>query len=386
MPIRRRTSLAMLALATAGLAACGSSPTGGDDNDDDDPLTPASITMTTERTTRARNETFTLAPVVRNAANEVITPTIAFTSSSTSTATVTADGTVTAKNPGTTTLRATAGTVHAEVQITVVDGALVGPAGGTVTTGSASLTVPAGALTAETVVSLRFVTAPIQDPTGTINAIVEVGPANVAFSTPATLALTIPSSGSPLGLPVESTGIRRLEGNAWVNADQPTIDAGTRRATARVNGAGQFSGGRLIPTQPCTAPEHRQFDYWVDQWRVSVNGQAVANSDITIEPGGCAILERWQPFGGGLGLSISFYNPATQLWYQSYVDNTGWRLSVSGGVDAQGQMVLKTPGDQSYERWSWLKEGPNVRQRAVFTNNGGNSFAAPHFDGVYSPR
>jgi len=384
MPFRRNLSIAMLATAAAGLMACGSTPTG--DDDDDDPLTPTSITMTTERTTRARNETFTLAPVVRNAANQVITPTIAFTSSSTSTATVTADGTVTTKNPGTTTLRATAGTVHAEVQITVVDGALVGPAGGTVTTGSASLTVPAGALAAETVVSLRFVTAPIQDPTGTVNTNVEISPANLAFAVPATLALTIPIASSPLGLPVESTGIRRLQGNTWVNADLPTMDATTRRATARVNGAGQFSGGRLIPTQPCTAPEHRQFDYWVDQWSVSVNGQTVANSDITIEQGGCAILERWQPLGGGLGLSISYYNPATQLWYQSYLDNTGFRLAVSGGIDAQGQMVLKTAGTQSYERWAWLKEGANVRQRADFTNNGGASFAAPHFNGVYAPR
>lgn len=381
---RRGISIAGLTIAVLQLAGCGGTPTGGGGGD---PTEPASITMTTDRTTRARNESFTLAPEVRNADNEVITAEVTFTTSSAAVAEVSTTGVVTTKNTGQTTLRATAGSVSAEVQITVVAGTLVGPAGGNITVGSVALTVPAGALTSETVITLGSISAPILDPTGVNSTNYAIGPTSLTFAVPATLALTVPNSGGPLGLPIEQFGIRRLASTAWVNGDQPTIDVATRRATIKVNGAGQFSAGRMIPTQPCTAPEYRQFDYWVKPWRVSVGGQAVANSDITAEAGGCAIFEKFTPFGGGTGRSISFYVPATQKWYQTYVDDAGFRLLLAGTIDGQGQMTMYTnQGGQQTERWAWLKEGSNVRQRADFTNDGGNSYQAPHFNGLYVPR
>jgi hypothetical protein len=59
---------------------------------------------------------------------------------------------------------------------------------------------------------------------------------------------------------------------------------------------------------------------------------------------------------------------------------------MAGTIDAEGQMVLDSPGSTQFERWSWLKEGARVRQVARFTQDGGITFAAPHFDGLYTRR
>ena len=49
------------------------------------------------------------------------------------------------------------------------------------------------------------------------------------------------------------------------------------------------------PTAPCAAPEHRQFDFWVGEWRVTTpDGKHAGDNRIEKVLDGCALHESWQ--------------------------------------------------------------------------------------------
>uniref|UniRef100_Q024I4 Tetratricopeptide repeat protein n=1 Tax=Solibacter usitatus (strain Ellin6076) TaxID=234267 RepID=Q024I4_SOLUE len=79
-----------------------------------------------------------------------------------------------------------------------------------------------------------------------------------------------------------------------------------------------------------SAPESRQFDFWLGDWDVQVAGKIVARSKIQSIADGCIILENWMPFSGGQGKSWNFRNPATGQWEQLWITDTGEILKLSG--------------------------------------------------------
>jgi hypothetical protein len=99
---------------------------------------------------------------------------------------------------------------------------------------------------------------------------------------------------------------------------------------------GIVGGGAVRPQRPagCTAPEHRQFDFWLGEWDVSPSGSTsgiiVAESTITLHDQGCVILEYWRPFRGAHGHSINIYDAADQSWHQTWADATGRRTEFRG--------------------------------------------------------
>src|ERR1700748_2606122 len=78
------------------------------------------------------------------------------------------------------------------------------------------------------------------------------------------------------------------------------------------------------PPPACTAPEFRQFDFWVGHWDVYPTGtdQLVAHSLIENLYAGCAIRENWMPLAGqgGPGGSLNVYRPAEHRWRQTWTD------------------------------------------------------------------
>lgn len=97
---------------------------------------------------------------------------------------------------------------------------------------------------------------------------------------------------------------------------------------------------------PCSAPESRQFDFWVGDWEVSwpAGGGMPAGKGtnrIIHVLDGCALEEN---FDGGSaiplrGRSFSVYLPREGKWKQTWVDNQGSYLDFSGEF-RDGQMVL----------------------------------------------
>ena len=55
---------------------------------------------------------------------------------------------------------------------------------------------------------------------------------------------------------------------------------------------------------------------------------------------GCVLLENWTGVEGGAGKSFNLYDATDRKWHQIWVDNSGGRLTLEGGL-ANGRMVLE---------------------------------------------
>jgi hypothetical protein len=363
-------------------AACGGS--GGND-----PPGPASIQLSVPNPSLVPGEAIQLSWEVKDGQgmtlpNEPVT----FSSSNSTILTITNTGLITGVGPGTASVSAKAGSATGQLALVVAEGGVVTPAGGTITGfgGGVELTIPAGAVAAPTPIRLATAPNPLLDPTEVVGSVYSIGPSTVALSVPATLRVRFNPAGAPVGLPVADLRLRRYDGTSWIELPGGATDGASSRAEAALSAGGLVSVGWVVPAAPCTSAEHRQFDFWLGSWAVTENGQSAGLSDITLVPGGCAILEHFR--SAGVGRSISFYQPTTNKWYQTYVDDAGNRVLL-GGRFQNGGMDLLTPvtGGTTHGRTRWTAEGPNVRQQvAALSTNGGASYGQPQYNFLYVPR
>jgi len=93
--------------------------------------------------------------------------------------------------------------------------------------------------------------------------------------------------------------------------------------------------------KPCTADEHGHFDFWLGTWEVKTeDGQVAGTNTISKDHGGCVLREEWEGLGGGTGESFNVFDPASGTWHQTWVDDQGRLLTLDGGIDSRGRMVL----------------------------------------------
>lgn len=138
---------------------------------------------------------------------------------------------------------------------------------------------------------------------------------------------------------------------------------------------------------PCTAPEHRGFDFWLGEWSVTnvATGASSARNRITAIQGGCAILEEYES-GAYSGTSLNYYDAGDGRWHQSWIDNQGQPLRIHGGLE-DGSMVLRSdPGGENgttIQRITWTpREDGSVRQHWEASKDGGATWGTV-FDGIY---
>jgi len=115
----------------------------------------------------------------------------------------------------------------------------------------------------------------------------------------------------------------------------------------------------------CSAPEFRQFDFWVGDWDLSWPGQngqpeQHGHNRIERELGDCVIHENFSdeanpPFQG---TSLSVFNPKLGKWQQTWTDNQGAYLDFVGEFK-DGQMALAR---------EFTSDGKRVLQRMVYKN------------------
>jgi hypothetical protein len=102
----------------------------------------------------------------------------------------------------------------------------------------------------------------------------------------------------------------------------------------------------------CASAEHRQFDFWVGDWDVSIRARPSPTSDawgdgkgtqhVESLLGGCVIAENFSadgPGGAWAGKSYSMWQPQLGKWRQTWVDDGGSFLAFTGGVES-GVMTL----------------------------------------------
>jgi hypothetical protein len=151
------------------------------------------------------------------------------------------------------------------------------------------------------------------------------------------------------------------------------------------------SPGQTSPAprpKPCSAPEDRQFDFWIGSWSVTANGttKVVGTNDVTREFGGCVLQEHWTA-GAFAGTSVNHYDTARHVWHQTWVDSGGNLLLLDGGV-RNGAMVMSgthpgARGAKVIERITWTHNADGtVRQLWQASNDGGATWSTS-FDGIY---
>jgi Protein of unknown function (DUF1579) len=102
---------------------------------------------------------------------------------------------------------------------------------------------------------------------------------------------------------------------------------------------------------PCGSPEARQFDFWIGEWDLTwpadqVGGEPGETGTGTNRVGrlfgDCVIEENFSTSDGGfLGRSHSVFDARLGIWFQTWVDNSGGYIALSGGLDGD-EMILTT--------------------------------------------
>ncbi len=141
------------------------------------------------------------------------------------------------------------------------------------------------------------------------------------------------------------------------------------------------------PPAGCTTAEHRQFDFWLGHWDVTVSGQAAGTNEITLEEDGCVLHEHWVGSKGGTGQSFNWYDRAAGRWHQVWVDSQGTGLQLAGTY-ADGKLTLTGTapgpgGTPQAQRLTFFKNPDGtVRQLWESSADGGATWQAV-FDGLY---
>ena len=144
------------------------------------------------------------------------------------------------------------------------------------------------------------------------------------------------------------------------------------------------------PPVACSAPENRQFDFWIGDWEVTTpDGKPAGTNLVTRELGGCVLHEHWKGKGGMSGESFNAYRPATRTWHQTWVDDRGTVLLLDGALEG-GAMVLRgaernVAGKPTLDRITWTPKGEEVHQVWEQSTDGGGTWSTV-FHGVYRRR
>jgi hypothetical protein len=144
-----------------------------------------------------------------------------------------------------------------------------------------------------------------------------------------------------------------------------------------------------VPPAPCAEPEYRQFDFWIGDWDVwAPNGNLAGSNRIEKILGGCVLQENWKGARGLTGYSFNTYDPGDKKWHQTWVDDQGTLLLLSGEFK-DGKMVLggataaRGTAKAALQRITWtpLSDG-SVRQFWESSEDGGKTWTVA-FDGSY---
>jgi hypothetical protein len=141
--------------------------------------------------------------------------------------------------------------------------------------------------------------------------------------------------------------------------------------------------------KPCTAPQHRQFDFWIGEWEVlGPKGNRAGENSIRSILNGCVLQESWKGASGMSGQSYNVYDAARKRWHQTWVDDEGTLLQIEGGL-VDGKMVLSgehvssDPPGKVLDRITWSSTGSGrLRQLWEKSTDGGKTWKTA-FDGTY---
>jgi hypothetical protein len=142
-------------------------------------------------------------------------------------------------------------------------------------------------------------------------------------------------------------------------------------------------------SNPCQAPEYRQFDFWIGEWVVQdAKGQRLGTSRVERIEAGCGIQENWTDRGGLTGRSINVYSPVSKTWRQLWAASWGATLLLEGRLEDDQMIlagdVLGRDGTPEKQRTTWSRvPSSGVRQLIERSRDGGRTWTVA-FDGRYT--
>lgn len=140
----------------------------------------------------------------------------------------------------------------------------------------------------------------------------------------------------------------------------------------------------------CTAPEHRQFDFWIGEWDVFGGPQGdrpVGSSRIERSENSCWLVEHWRGATGNHGTSTNAWDAQHKVWRQFWVGGDGVVLRLEGGLQGKAMVMSgelpKSKGGTQRQRISWAPQddGSVIQQWDVSDDEGANWNSS--FRGVY---
>ncbi len=226
------------------LAACGG---GGSEPTTPPPPSPTTVTrvaLVSDTATLVAAQTRQLTAQALDQSGASLTGrAITWTSSSASVASV-SGGLVTGVGPGSATVIASVDGKADTATVTVLDGAVVGAAGGSASFvgGAARVTIPAGALSTDRPISISRITTPVADARLVTGTAFEFGPSGT-FASPVTLALRYEAGSLPTGASATTLRLHRLTSGAWIEVPGSSVDTVARTVTGPT---GSFSSYAVL--------------------------------------------------------------------------------------------------------------------------------------------
>ena len=148
-----------------------------------------------------------------------------------------------------------------------------------------------------------------------------------------------------------------------------------------------FNSFAQSPANSCGAkPEYRQFDFWIGEWDVQARGQHAGTNSVQLILGKCVVFENWTGARGMNGKSFNVYNAAKGKWQQTWVDDRGVVLELTGefkdnAMRLAGEVVRN--GQKILHKLTFFPlEGGRVRQLWESSQDDGKTWSTV-FDGLY---
>ncbi len=153
-----------------------------------------------------------------------------------------------------------------------------------------------------------------------------------------------------------------------------------------------YAQNEAVKLCPCCGPEYRRFDFWLGDWvayNLQDSNKLAGTNRIVLLQDSCVVQENWVGRGGQYtGTSYNWYDRQEGKWRQTWIDNQGGSLQLSGGMKG-GEMILysgemKSRQGESYiNRITWTPNPDgSVRQHWEISKDDGQSWETV-FDGLY---
>ena len=146
------------------------------------------------------------------------------------------------------------------------------------------------------------------------------------------------------------------------------------------------------------------FDFWIGKWQVfdRESGLMVGVDQVRRELAGCIVVQHWTHMNDlytppGSPRRMEGYSHtslgADGMWHQTWIDNGGSRLPLTGKLDEKGVMTMQTPWIEfttrdgkevsTMHRWHWAPQDDGTIHNTGYTRRGKDGDWVKYFDIVY---